>query len=219
MQLPPEYAEVPPCFVDTKKSKCPSHEIYTIDQTRTPSPFSEETEWLDSTISEEFHPWSAYHANGDREINERHATDVALLPVFHEQAHSAAMMMHSMNTVSSALKFLNPQQTPVLVADQPLYALLKQLQYMHPNTLGDDKLFVMMGGLHIEMAGLKVIGQWLNNSGWVNALVQANVTTKGRSESMLSASHVTRTRYAHQVRIRIKSRLFGTLSMTLSVTR
>ena len=26
------------------------------------------------------------------------------------------------------------------------------------------------GGLHIEMAGLKVIGDWLEDSGWVQAL-------------------------------------------------
>lgn len=43
----------------------------------------------------------------------------------------------------------------------------------------------MMGGLHIEMAALKVIGQWLKDSGWWEALVEAQVTTHGRSDSML----------------------------------
>lgn len=88
----------------------------------------------------------------------------------------------------------------MLVADQPLYALLKQIQYKFPEKYGEDKFFVHMGGLHIEMAALRLAGQWLNESGWINALVLADVTTQGRAESLINASHVTRTRYAHQVR-------------------
>ena len=61
------------------------------------------------------------------------------------------------------------------------------------------KIVLMMGGLHIEMNLLKLLGDWLCGSGWITSLVQANVTTSGRAESMLSGSHVTRTRYAHQV--------------------
>ena len=58
---------------------------------------------------------------------------------------------------------------------------------------------VMMGGLHIEMASLKMVGHWLNNSGWDSALVQADVTTRGRADAILKAVHITRSRYAHQV--------------------
>lgn len=49
------------------------------------------------------------------------------------------------------------------------------------------------------MVSLKIIGDWLENSGWVEALVQAGVTSTGTADPFLSASHVTRTRYAHQV--------------------
>jgi hypothetical protein len=57
----------------------------------------------------------------------------------------------------------------------------------------------MMGGLHIEMASLKLLGHWLDHSGWDGALVQVDVTTRGRADGILKAAHVTRTRYAHQV--------------------
>ena len=60
-------------------------------------------------------------------------------------------------------------------------------------------MVVMMGGLHIEMNLLKLLGDWLSGSGWITALVQANITSSGKAESMLTGSHVTRTRYAHQV--------------------
>ena len=58
---------------------------------------------------------------------------------------------------------------------------------------------VTMGGLHIEMASFKMVGQWLNNSGWDGALVQADVTTRERADAFLKAAHITRSRYAHQV--------------------
>lgn len=57
----------------------------------------------------------------------------------------------------------------------------------------------MFGGLHIEMAALKTLGNLLEGSGWTGALVQAGITTPGTADSFLNASHVTRTRRAHQV--------------------
>ena len=63
-----------------------------------------------------------------------------------------------------------------------------------------EKHFVtLLGGLHIEMAALNVIGDRLEDSSWVEALVQAKVASAGMAESFLKATHVTRTRHAHQV--------------------
>ena len=57
----------------------------------------------------------------------------------------------------------------------------------------------MMGELHIEMASLRMLGQWLDGSGWLQCLVESGVTTAGVAESCISASNVKRTRYAHSV--------------------
>ena len=57
----------------------------------------------------------------------------------------------------------------------------------------------MFGGLHIEMAFLKVIEGWLEGSGWTTALANANVATPGTAESFVKAASVTRSRRAHQV--------------------
>ncbi len=61
----------------------------------------------------------------------------------------------------------------------------------------------MFGGLHIEMATLKLLGDWLGDwledSGWTNALVQADIASSGTANSFIHASHVTKTRHAHQV--------------------
>ena len=58
---------------------------------------------------------------------------------------------------------------------------------------------MMMGGLHIQMASLGMVGNWLTNSGWNSTLVQAYITTRGRADAILRAAHITRSCYAHQV--------------------
>ncbi len=63
----------------------------------------------------------------------------------------------------------------------------------------ENQFVVMLGGLHIEMAALKMLGKWLNGSGWTEVMCNAGVATQGVADSFLSASHVTRTRRAHQI--------------------
>jgi len=89
----------------------------------------------------------------------------------------------------------------VITADQPLYALAKQIQWHWPEKYGEDKLVVMFGGLHIEMTALKSIGTLLKDSGWTSALVEAGVASPGTADSFLSASNITRTRQGHQITV------------------
>ena len=65
--------------------------------------------------------------------------------------------------------------------------------------MGEVKLVVMLGALHIELAVLKAIGSWLLGSGWTEAVAQAGITTTGRAESLVTSVHITRTRYVHQI--------------------
>jgi len=76
--------------------------------------------------------------------------------------------------VCDTVAILNREQTPVVTADQPLYALAKQILWQWPG-YGEDKLVVMFGGLHIEMAPLRSLGTLLQDSGWTSALVEAGV--------------------------------------------
>ena len=151
----------------------------------------------DETVS-----WSAYHANQQSSlISEEAVAITSLLPLFYDQAKSLAMIKHSMDVVKQAVDILNPGQVPVITMDQPLYALAKQIQWNWPVTHGEDHFVVMFGGLHIEMAVLKVLGDLLEGSGWVEALVQAKVATPGTADSLLKACHVTKARRAHQVTV------------------
>ena len=98
---------------------------------------------------------AAYHAS-IQEAKSPPATITSLLPLFPDSAHSVAMIKHAMSIVQAPVQHLNPGQVPVLTADQPLYAIAKQIQWSYLTSLGEEHLVVMFGGLHIENAVLKV---------------------------------------------------------------
>ena len=142
--------------------------------------------------------WAAYHASR-QPIDANSVSINTLLPLFRDPAHSPAMIRHAMSVVISATGMLSPGQVPVLTLDQPLYTIAKIIQWNWPDQFGESHLLLMLGGLHTEMAALKALGDLLDGSGWTTALVNANVTTDGRADALLHASHVTQTRRAHQV--------------------
>ena len=96
-----------------------------------------------------------------------------------------------------AIQYLNPGQIPVTIFDAPLFTIAKLVQWKWPETHGERKHVVMMGGLHREMAMWSTFGSYLEGSGWTTALIQAGVASSGTAENFLKASHLTRTRYAH----------------------
>ena len=96
-------------------------------------------------------------------------------------------------------EILNPGQTCVLGADQPLYAIVKLIQWQFPDTLGEDKLVVIMGALHIEDNMHLTIGKLQHDTGWDIILSQAEVLSSGRAQSTLGEHHIKHTRYAHLV--------------------
>ncbi|KAE8751353.1 hypothetical protein FOCC_FOCC001924 [Frankliniella occidentalis] len=196
--LPSEYTSVPLTFLDCGQSRCPVSSE-SLPQRLFADPAKEENDWLDACGQKEtINTWSGFHSRRSDEV--RHESRFAVLPPFHVLAHTVDMMSHSMTIAQTTTKILNPaQQVSVLTGDLPLFSLCKQIQWLRPGEMGEEKMFIMMGGMHIEKAAYTVLGDLLEGSGWSAALVQAKITTKGRADSMISASHITRTRYAHQV--------------------
>ena len=204
--LPHFYTDVP-SVTSVKQTAIPATSLVFLKRTNFKSHTEGEYRWLENTRnvlegsaenSEKNLSWAAYHASNQVPGN-RVITPTALLPLFQESAHTVAMIRHLMDVIKSAVEYLNAGQTPVLTFDQPLYALAKQIQWKWPEKYGEDKLVVMFGGLHIEMATLKTIGDWLQGSGWAQALVQAEIATAGTADSLYRASHVMRTRREHQI--------------------
>jgi len=97
---------------------------------------SKENDWLlllselirkNELAKDDYLSWAAYHASVEQAA-ETLTTRVALMPLFLECAYSVTIIKHHMNVVKSATEYLNPGQVPVLVMDQPLFAIAKTIQ-------------------------------------------------------------------------------------------
>ena len=168
-ELPDDYVNIRTAYFTKKKPEPPS--------LQTPKPivqgpsllrphFSPEYEWLekahvtediDNTVSV---TWSDHHESQKRG-NDFQVSIASLLPLLRDEAHSVASIKHVMDKIKDTVTLLNPGQTPVLAADQPIYSLIKQIQWHWPECYGEDKFLAMSGGLHIEMAALCSIGTLL----------------------------------------------------------
>ena len=206
-QLPEVYTNVPPAFLQVKEPFAPAVFGPCKPPMSTPEGDEMEYDWLnrmrelfgkETLEKDDFLSWAGFHAS--RQPRPTHSPAIiSLLPMFLENAHSVAMILHSMNVIKSAVQHLNPRQAPVITLDQPLYAIAKQIQWNWPASHGEDKFVIMLGGLHIEMAAFKVLGNWLDGSGWASVIADAGVASTGVADSFIKASHLTRTRRAHQI--------------------
>lgn len=204
--LPESYTNVQPAYLKSKPNPSTLETSPTVtNTTHIEKNIVMEYEWLEHVIDQtkdivedEAVSWAAYHATQKRG-SDKYVTTTSLMPLLQESAHSVATIKHSMDKVKAATQLLNPGQTPVMAADQPLYAIAKQIQWQWPETYGENKFIVMFGGLHIEMAALKLLGDLLKGSGWTAALTEAEVATSGTADSFISVSNVAKTRQAHLI--------------------
>ena len=164
--LPLAYTIVPPAAFKTKEFTAPAIQDPP-KPSNLPALAEDECLWLrkvktapEKSTVDDWISWSAYHADMHQAVIPPPAIN-ALLPLFLGNAHPVAMIRHSMDIVKDAVQHLNPGQVPVLAADQPLYALAKEIQRTWPVLYGEDHFLIMFGGLHIEMAMLKLLGDWL----------------------------------------------------------
>ena len=105
-------------------------------------------------------------------------------------------MCHSMKIIAKTMKSVNPGQKTIVTADQSVYALAKQIQWQYRNLFGEDKMIVMLGDLHTEMATMSMIGEWLEGSERSDLFVAAGISTPGTSDAFLKGHNVKRCRYA-----------------------
>ena len=73
------------------------------------------------------------------------------------------MAHHCMKIMRQLVDFLNPGQLSVIAGDQLVYALGKKVRRMYPSHY--NGIAYLMGPLHINMAFLSPIGDWLEVCG------------------------------------------------------
>ena len=170
-KLPDYYVIVPPMDltggelfvprdVDTRTVR-PAHD-------RIPGSQGRDEAWLDHVsglISKEelqkgdVVTWSGFNSSLEDASAIKPPAEIGILPIFPDKSMDPPLVKHVMLLVQKCIQFLNPGQTPVIGADQPLYALAKQIQWKFPAVLGEDKYVVLMGALHIEDKGQLMLGK------------------------------------------------------------
>ena len=114
-----------------------------------------------------------------------------MLPLFIEPPTNPAMAFHTMKVICKAIQYINPGQSPVITADQPLYTLAKKLQWKHHNSeISEESLLVMLGPMHTEKMLWSVSGDWLDGSGWTTALTNSGVSTSCKAKSFIGVHHI-----------------------------
>ena len=143
--------------------------------------------------------WAGFNSQIRSDESIKPPAEIGILPLFPDKAASPSMMKHIMEIVNENTQFINVGQIPVLGADQPLYAICKQLQWQFLESLGEGKFVMTLGALHIEDKFQLMLGKMLRGSGWDTALAHADILSSSRAQSALNDHHIKRTRCAHQV--------------------
>ena len=84
---------------------------------------------------------------------------------------------------------MNYLKIPVVTFDQSVYAIALGKCNGTGQISLEEQVVVMLGGLHIEMAAFKALGDWLDDSGCTDALVQSGIDKSGTA--ILSLKPVT----------------------------
>ena len=195
--LPETYAVVHPVNLESKQPPVPH-----LDGTQSPNDFSvlqhaiqREKQWLDSVADQLLEveqpddnliiSWSGFHASNSQNSDEVKPCVSAIMPPFAKSSKSVGMLVHSLNVIKKATNHINPNQKPIAEADQPIFATLKQIQWNFPDEYGESEFIIMMGGLHIEMCALSLLGDWLEGNGCIEAVNLDNITSSGIANKKL----------------------------------
>ena len=142
--------------------------------------------------------WTAYHAAQKRDQSPNIPTTNSALPIIDHVSHSRDLQFHIMNIAQDYTAYLNPGQITVGCADQPLYALKKQIQWLCPERF-KDYYFCFLGGLHIEHTALLCIGQLLKGTVLETIITSASLDTIGLANAVCDVNDIKKARYTLQV--------------------
>ncbi|KAE8739304.1 hypothetical protein FOCC_FOCC015194 [Frankliniella occidentalis] len=206
--LPDSYAVVPSVVLRSRKPATPAAHPGTGESMVAQSEAWEErqTAWL-SHVRNVVHggehgldlTWAAFNATNFSSESDTLPIVNTLLPLFEEVAETPSMVKHGFDIVTKITNMVNPGQTPTICMDQPLFALGKILQCNWPQTYGESKIVLLMGGLHIEQAFLRLLGTFMDECGWAEIATHAGITSsEAGAEALLKVHHIKKSRAAHE---------------------
>ena len=103
----------------------------------------------------------------------------SMLPPINKKVASVEAQYHCMSIIHKKIKFLNENQIPIDVSDQPVYAYSKEVQSPHPTIFAHGKYLCLVRDLHIEQYILGLPGDLIKRSGLDSVLAHINLSTIG----------------------------------------
>ena len=110
-------------------------------------------------------------------------TSVGYIPIVQAPAHE----LDTLHTVVQRCKHIATQlgqHYVVLTVDEALYCKLMELKWAKEEY--QDFLIIRMGGLHISLNFLKIIGKHVQSSGLLEAWVASKILGPGTAEQVLT---------------------------------
>ena len=95
-----------------------------------------------------------------------------LLPLFPDDSKSVTMIRHATDVIKQAAGQLNSNQVPVINTRPTIIHYckadtVKLARNSHKKSVCHDPMMTA-----IEIAGLRILGNWSKDSGWVEAIIQ-----------------------------------------------
>lgn len=149
--LPDSYYNIP--LVPSIAGELPVSTVnWDCDMDDTGNPLEYTKNWLENCSKSMEHEssydnvlsWGAFNSRFSMDKS-KFKSNSAMLPLLKDDINSPAVVMHAMDIVIAATRKLNPTQTPVNTADEPVYAIAKQLQWLYPDKYGEDKIVLVLG--------------------------------------------------------------------------
>ena len=99
---------------------------------------SDEVTWIKTANTTDFWiAWALYHSQSSRHT--RKPDSSAILSLIDEPIQTIDTQYHCMEIVEKTTQLLNPGQICVNESDQPVFELLKELQWNFPDRFGPEK--------------------------------------------------------------------------------
>ena len=103
-----------------------------------------------------------------------------------------------MNIISNTINTLNPGQIPVDTANQPIFALTKELMIRFPDKFVPDKYFCLFVSLHVGRSLLIICGWVIKGSGSDEIMYTFGLSIV-RADSLVTVNDIKRARYCLRV--------------------
>ena len=124
----------------------------------------------------------------------------AILPLIDAPIHTLDTQYHCMKIFEKTTLLLNPGQIFVDESDQPVYRLLKELQWRNSSRFGSEKYFCLLGSLHLEKSILLLCGLLIEGRGLDKIMASCGLSIVGR-DSLVSVNPIKRASYCIQVTV------------------